>query len=115
MHEIKSDAKVNSSITATPKPDVVASSRQTLENTVASVKKECDEDTVGSINHDEEIHDNVTAAAIKKEDDEQINEVVDRCKWVRIKQEDTDDEQEGSVGGGIILIYRYISLSSLSE
>ena len=79
-----------SSITEIPKPEIVASS------SVVSIKKEYDEETVGSINHEEENSDNVTAAAVKKEDEEtDNNEAVERCKWVRIKLEDTDDEPEG--------------------
>ena len=66
----ESEAKVNSSNnTATPKPDMVALSEQALGN-IASIKKECDDETVGSINHDEEINDNVTDVAIKKEEDD---------------------------------------------
>ena len=62
----ESEAKVNSSITATPKPDTVASSNQALESTVASIKEEYDEET--------------------------DSEAADKFEWGRIKQEDTDNE-----------------------
>ena len=65
------------------KPETVASSEQALGN-IALIKKEYDDETVGSINHQEEINDNVTDAVIKKEEDDDetvcpINVELDGC------------------------------------
>ena len=88
-------AKINSSITAIPKPEMVASSSNQVlgSSTVASIKKEYDEETVGSINHDEEENCGKLTAVKKEElDEETDSEAVEKCEWSRIKQEDTDNE-----------------------
>ena len=84
--------KVDSSITARTTADSVVSD-QALGSTVASIKNEYDEETVGSINNEEEnCGKQLTAVKNEELDEETDSEAAEKCEWSRIKQEDTDNE-----------------------
>ena len=60
---------------------------------VALGNKECDEETVGSINNEEEnCGKQLTAVKREELDEETDSEAAEKCEWGRIKQEDTDNE-----------------------